>query len=323
MSTATAFGLFGLTAGERVFHRQDNTTPVKTYYITYRTSISCANDSQGIDAELRVYSPPSAVPMEDFTIVRMRGRLYAPTADLLLLEGVRMVPFPGDPSSEAYEAFFPENDPTDVILHGVVASSTTEQTDGSKTFSLTVSDYVRDNTRTSTISCVFKSSHNTFPPLLTCYSFTSCVIPNTPRWTRAPLPSLASSIQIQGICSKLTSNNNLEVIVDNIMYSTTAPSTTSLPTDSLTGKGKRRKFAPYSSAKPYKRKDQPSSATAIDYPSSSSTQLSQPAMPIEIPGFTTQITRLACNDDVTDHEKPAAQSAKNSDNEGRKKKGRK
>jgi hypothetical protein len=63
-----------------------------------------------------------------------------------------MVPFPGDPSSDTYKASFPENDATDVVLHGIVTLSTTEQSDGGKTFSLTVSDYVRDNIRTSTIS---------------------------------------------------------------------------------------------------------------------------------------------------------------------------
>jgi hypothetical protein len=141
--------------------------PGKTYYITYCTSISCANNPHGIDAEVCVYSPPLAVLMEDFTIVCMRGQLYAPTAELLLLEGIQMVPFPGDPSTNMYKAFFLENNPTDIILHGVVASSTTEQADGSKTFSLTVSDYMHNNTRTSTILCIIKTLHNTFTPLLT------------------------------------------------------------------------------------------------------------------------------------------------------------
>jgi hypothetical protein len=196
MSSATAFGLFGLTTGERVFHHQDNTTPVKTYHITYHTSISCTNNPHRIDAEVCLYSPPSAVPMEDFTIIHMRGRLYAPTNDLLLLEGIRVVPFPGDPSSEAYEASFPKNDATNVILHGVVGSSTIEQVDGSKVFSLTVSDYVRDNTRTSTISCVstFLQFHTVIYLVFvhqlryskhtsvdTCASSITCVIYSNPR----------------------------------------------------------------------------------------------------------------------------------------------
>jgi hypothetical protein len=104
MSSATAFGLFGLTAGERVFHRQDNTTPVKTYHITYRTPIPCANDPHGIHTELRIYSPPLPVPMEDLTIVRMRGQLYAPTDNLLLLKGIRMVPHQSTSNKYYYHA---------------------------------------------------------------------------------------------------------------------------------------------------------------------------------------------------------------------------
>jgi hypothetical protein len=152
MSTATVFGLFILTAGECVFQRQDNNVTMKTYYATYRTSISYVNDIQGIDAELCVYTPPSAVPIEQFTIVCMQARIYAPADDLMLLEGIQMVPFPGDPSSDVYETAFLDNDVTDVILHGVVASATAEQSDAGKTFLLMVSDYVRDNIRTSTIS---------------------------------------------------------------------------------------------------------------------------------------------------------------------------
>jgi hypothetical protein len=115
---------------------------VKTYY---------DNDIQGIDAELCMYTPPSAVPIEQFTIVRMQARMYAPADDLMLLEGIQMVPFLGDPLSDAYEIAFLDNDATDVVLHGVVASATAEQSNTGKTFLLTVSDYIRNNIITSTI----------------------------------------------------------------------------------------------------------------------------------------------------------------------------
>jgi hypothetical protein len=87
--------------------------------------------------------------------------MHAPVDDLLLLESIWMVTFPGNPSSNAYEISFPENNATDVILHGIVILSTVEQPNGGKAFSLTVSDYIWDNIRTSTILYVFPRFHHT------------------------------------------------------------------------------------------------------------------------------------------------------------------
>jgi hypothetical protein len=113
--------------------------------------------------------------------------MYAPADDLLLLEAIRMVPFPEDPSCDAYEVSFPENDPTDIVLYGIVTLSAIEQSDAGKMFSLTMLNYIQD----------------------------------------------------------LMSANNLEVIIDNIIYSTVCQTSMTPVTDSSTDKGKRRKFAPY------------------------------------------------------------------------------
>jgi hypothetical protein len=79
----------------------------------------------------------------------------------------------------------------------------------------------------------------------------------------------------------------------------------------------------YTSARPYKATDQLLPATAVDCSSSSSTQISQPTIPINVPGFTTQITRLTSNEDTADVKNSVSQAMKNSDSEGHKKRGRK
>jgi hypothetical protein len=107
--------------------------------------------------------------------------MYAPADNLLLLEGVWMVVFPGDPSSDMYEMPFSENNTTKVVLHRIITLSTAEQSDGGKTFSLTVSDYVQDNVRMSTILYVLFTLSHTSVSMMTCSLFISCVIPNMPQ----------------------------------------------------------------------------------------------------------------------------------------------
>jgi hypothetical protein len=90
--------------------------------------------------------------------------MYTPANDLMLLEGICMVPFLGDPSSDVYETV--DNDATDIVLYGVVMSATAEQSDAGKTFLLTVSNYIHDNIRMSTISYT-TPAHYCIPLLMT------------------------------------------------------------------------------------------------------------------------------------------------------------
>jgi hypothetical protein len=99
---------------------------VKIYYTTYCISVSYINNIYGINVELYMYTPPSAVPIKQFTIVCMQARMYTLADNLLLLEGIQMVAFSGDPASNVYELSFLENNTMDIVLHGIVMSSTVE-----------------------------------------------------------------------------------------------------------------------------------------------------------------------------------------------------
>ena len=83
--------------------KNDNGRSVLTYYVVYSTSLSCVDDSEDnrIDAELRVFCPQSTPLFPDGTVVYAYAKMFAPPNASLLLDAVRIHPFPGDPSSEA------------------------------------------------------------------------------------------------------------------------------------------------------------------------------------------------------------------------------
>jgi len=147
-SSTLIFGLFGLTDGVRN-QRQDGHMTVNTYYTTYQTTLTCINDADGLNAEVRIYSPPSAALYSSHTIIFMYAKVYIPAHGPPLLEAIHAYPFPGDTEDDDYDTHFPEVVPSVVVLHGQVLPSSSSQSDGSRSFQLSVSEYVRDQLRPS------------------------------------------------------------------------------------------------------------------------------------------------------------------------------
>ena len=98
-SSALLFGLFGLYDGQRVM-KNDNGGSAPMYYVVYSTSVICADDSEdnSIDTELRVFCPQSTPLFTDGTVVYAYAKMFAPPNPPVLLDAVRIHPFPGDPN---------------------------------------------------------------------------------------------------------------------------------------------------------------------------------------------------------------------------------
>ena len=149
-TSALLFGLFGLYDGQRSM-KDDNGKSTATYYVVYNTSLTCADDPEdnGVDANLRVFCPQGTALFADGTVVYGYTKMFVPPKGPVQLDAIAIHPFPGDPSSDEYDDHVPRAVPSVVVLYGSVTGAPSTGADGSRTFPLTVSDYVRDTIRQS------------------------------------------------------------------------------------------------------------------------------------------------------------------------------
>ena len=148
MSAFTIMGYFSLRSGRRVRTevRNNGTTKI-LYHMHYVTSVDCSQ-SGPISAELRKYSPPNDIVLQDDTIALITAKAYIPPGTVpgsILLEVIRMAPVPVQ--SPGY--MDPESDfryPT-VFAHGTVTGEHDGGQGGVVRFPMTTSDYVRGSTK--------------------------------------------------------------------------------------------------------------------------------------------------------------------------------
>ena len=158
MSTFTLTGFFGLTSGQRVHTElpKPNGSTQGVYYVHYVTSLNTAQTG-AISAEIRKYSPPHDIILQNDTIVFVVAKAYVPPGDTtgnMLLEASHIIPVPGNPNSDGYEDLVPDFRFPLIFAQGTVTGEHTETEGGIVTFPVTVSDYVRGATKLSTLLCV-------------------------------------------------------------------------------------------------------------------------------------------------------------------------
>ncbi|KAF8214475.1 hypothetical protein K438DRAFT_1562513, partial [Mycena galopus ATCC 62051] len=126
--------------GHRVSHQKPNST-FQTHHAHYNTNIWCVSGS--IAAELRMYINSTTAILADGTVV------FAVCAAQSTVTSNPLV-IPGDPNNDSY-------DRTSIVFGlGRVSGSPKALDDGhsSRVVNVTVSDYVRDETRASTVQYV-------------------------------------------------------------------------------------------------------------------------------------------------------------------------
>jgi hypothetical protein len=152
-SSALLFGLFELIEGFRVSgSREVDGRTVTTHHCVYQTWISCDTNTF-LDAELRVYSPgTNPIVYPDHTIAIIYGKFSAPANQKILIEAIRMIPFPGDPSVAETYLSFPPGSFTTILTYGAIQGPHTSPDPGTdRHFLMNVSDYVRDEMQQSQI----------------------------------------------------------------------------------------------------------------------------------------------------------------------------
>jgi hypothetical protein len=157
MSTFILTGFFGLLSGRRVrseVTRSDGSSQT-LYHVHYITSVTCSTSS--VSADLRKYSPPNDIILRDNTIAFLVAKCYIPPANVpgnILLEAIHIAAVPGDPSSPGYEDSVPDFPFPAAFAQGLVTGDYQMNPEKAASFSFTLSDYVRGQTRQSAVTHV-------------------------------------------------------------------------------------------------------------------------------------------------------------------------
>ena len=100
MSSFTKQSFFTLASGRRLQTIKPGTT-IRAWHAHYTTTIQCVAPLY-VPADLRVYSPINDILHPDDTIAFIVARVHLPQTSNILLDAIHIVPFPGDPSNNAY-----------------------------------------------------------------------------------------------------------------------------------------------------------------------------------------------------------------------------
>ena len=268
MSSCTIVGFFELTHGIRTctdIKKADGTT-FATWHVYYDTSVICS-DSVSLPAELRKYSPPKEPILANDTVAFVVAKLNVPQAagkeskdsdpqtGNVLLEALHIVPIPGDPTVDSYQAHLPDFVRPLIFALGTIAANPEGPADGVVTFPLAVFDFVRGGMKECTLRYVLCMLVLTTDATLSdsdSISLLRCILDKSaPQWRNLPMPRQGAVIEFMGRCSEPTAIGHLFVDIESIVFCTTpsSPSSPSSPTanhgqDRGSNNSKCRKFGP-------------------------------------------------------------------------------
>lgn len=246
MSSLAFMGFFCLAEGKRVMTTRPNSTRI--WHAHYTSTVQCA-DGTFLPANIRVYSPMNDVPHPDNTIAYVYARAHITNDLTVLMDASEIIACPGDPDDDSYQDSVPDMPNPFLIALGHVSGKASHLPDGSRSFPLAASEYVRDNTHLSTIRCAPCSF--TFPHFL--MSFCSAIFSSSrPRWKNTNVPFPGSIVLIIGHCSRILDGTNLAVDIENIVLNVpTSPVSALSPSEGeqAAAAGKKRKFSAMASSK--------------------------------------------------------------------------
>jgi hypothetical protein len=114
------------------------------------STIQCA-DRTALPANICIYSPMNDVPHSDNTIAFIYACTHVTNTHSVLIDASEIIPCPGDPDDDLYQDSVPDMPNPVLIALGHVSGKPNHLPDGSRSFSLTITEYVRDNTQLSMI----------------------------------------------------------------------------------------------------------------------------------------------------------------------------
>jgi hypothetical protein len=141
-------GFFCLAEGKRVMTTRANNTRI--WHAHYTSSVQCA-DGSSLPANIRIYSPMNDIPHADNMIAFVHARAHISNDFTVVMDASEIVACPGNPEDDAYQDTVPDMPNPFVLALGHVSGKASHLPDGSRSFPISVSEYVRDNMHLSTI----------------------------------------------------------------------------------------------------------------------------------------------------------------------------
>jgi hypothetical protein len=151
MSSLALMGFFGLAEGKRVMTTRPNNTRI--WHAHYTTTVQCT-DGSSLPANVRIYSPMNDVLHPDDTVAFIYARAHISASSTVVMDASHVVPVPGNALDDSYEDSVPNLPNPFVIALGHVSGKASHLPDGSRTFPIAVSEYVRDSTQLCAITYV-------------------------------------------------------------------------------------------------------------------------------------------------------------------------
>jgi hypothetical protein len=148
MSSFTLFRFFCLAEGRWVMMTRANNTHI--WHAHYTTSVQCA-DGTSLPANICIYSPMNDIVHTENMITFIYAQAYITNDSTVLMDASHIIPCPGNPDEDCYQDSVPNLPNPFVIALGHVSGRAGHLPDGSCTFPVAVSKYVRDNTQLSNI----------------------------------------------------------------------------------------------------------------------------------------------------------------------------
>jgi len=152
MSSFTIIGFFALASGRRL-QTINPRTNTRTWHAHYTTTIQCMTPPY-LPADVRIYSPINDVLHPENTIAFIVARVHVPSTGDIILDAIRIVPCPGNPSHNSYDDAVPNFRFPMVYGLGIVSRPHETLPDGSTAFTVALTEYVRDANRQSSVQCV-------------------------------------------------------------------------------------------------------------------------------------------------------------------------
>ncbi|CDO71192.1 hypothetical protein BN946_scf184845.g62 [Trametes cinnabarina] len=232
-SILNIYGFFALAAGVR---RPTPRPPSgSVYHCYYTTAIQTASGTT-IPAEIRVYSPPSDIPLRDDTVIFLVGKLQLRVDLPALIDALHLYPVPGDVSDESYQDHVPDMPFPFIYGIGTVHAKHETLADGkSRGFAVGLSERVRDVQSSSSLLCILDAS---------------------PRWANVPAPSPQSLIYFLGTATSVRDDGLLAISLSSLLFNL-SPSQSPAPETPV----KRRKFNAFATLAPSPSSGTPSSAS--------------------------------------------------------------
>jgi len=162
-------GLFGLTNGHHVRTPKPNDPTVSVFHAVYTTAIHFPS-GPSLQAQIHIWSPSNDVLHMNDTVALVFAKAFVPPnpdpSTIVLLEAYYIYSFPGDPASDTYEDGIPNMPYPFIFGLGTVSGTQASFNDDHVGFPLTLTDYVRDGNKQTTIQYVFLHFRCTYLILL-------------------------------------------------------------------------------------------------------------------------------------------------------------